>query len=95
MLLAMLIHIVEEDDMPALQSPPGPQWRVRRQPSPRPDGQQRWDRAYLYLMQWAHLSAPTQPMPGQEKEQEKEEDSHDGRSVCARLEPAPNAHPND
>ena len=86
MLLPMIecIDIVEEDDMPVRQAPP---WRLRRRPSPRPDGQQRWDRAYLHLLQWAHQSVPTQPEPGQE-------DSHDGRFVCPCLEPAPDQHPN-
>ncbi len=86
MLLLMIekIDIVEEDDMPVRHPPT---WRLRRRPAPRPDGQQRWDRAYLHLLQWAQLSAPTQPEPGQE-------DSHEGRCVCSRLEPAPDQHPN-
>jgi hypothetical protein len=84
MLLPMIecIDIVEEDDMPVRQPPP---WRLRRRPAPRPDGQQRWDRAYLHLMQWTQGPVPTQP--GQE-------DSHDSRVVCPRLEPAPDHHPN-
>ncbi len=60
MLLPMIecLDIVEEDDMP-VRHPPS--WRLRRRPAPRPDGQQRWDRAYLHLLQWTQLSAPTQP----------------------------------
>ena len=84
------LDIVEEDDMP-VRHPPS--WRLRRRPAPRPDGQQRWDRAYLHLLQWAQLSAPIQPEPGQEPGQE-EGDSQDGRFVCSRLEPAPDQHPN-
>jgi hypothetical protein len=86
MLLPMIerIDIAEEDAMPVRQLPP---WRLRRRPSPRPDAQQRWDRAYLHLLQWRQLPAPTQPEPGQE-------DSHDGRFICPRLEPAPDQHPN-
>ena len=97
MLLPMIacIDIVEEDNMP-VRHPPS--WRLRRRPSPRPDGQQRWDRAYLHLVQWAQLSPPTQPEPGQEEkeqeEKEKEGDSHDGRFVCSRLEPAPDQYAN-
>jgi hypothetical protein len=84
MLLPMIegLDIVEEDDMPVRHASP---WRLRRRPAPRPAGQQRWDRAYLYLMQWTQRPVPTQP--GQE-------DSHDGRVVCSRLEPAPDHHPN-
>jgi site-specific DNA recombinase len=56
----MPIVIVEEDDMPARQTPA---WRLRRHLSPRPDGQQRWDRAYLHLLRWTQppltSSAPT------------------------------------
>jgi hypothetical protein len=28
------------------------QWRVRRQTTSSPDGQQRWDRAYQLLLRW-------------------------------------------
>jgi len=28
------------------------QWTKHRQFNPRPDGEQRWDRAYQYLLQW-------------------------------------------
>jgi hypothetical protein len=28
-------------------------WKKRRQFIPHPDGQQRWDRAYQYLLQWS------------------------------------------
>jgi hypothetical protein len=82
------LDIIEEDDIPVRQAF---SWRLRRRPAPRPDGQQRWDRAYLHVLQWAQLSAPTQPEPDQEDSQE---DSHDHRFVCSRLEPAPDQHPN-
>jgi hypothetical protein len=84
MLLAMIdrIDIVEEESMPTRS------WRLRRRPSPRVDGQERWDRAYLRLMQWTAPSQPPLPVPGQE-------DSHDGRPVCARLDPAPDPRAND
>jgi hypothetical protein len=79
-----------------MPAPLAPAWRLHRQPSPRPDGQQRWDRAYLLLLQWTQPAPSSQPatqprpLPGQEQE----EDSHDGRVVCARLDPAPDAHAN-
>jgi hypothetical protein len=88
MLLAIVewIDVVEEEDMP---TSPTPTWRLRRRPAPRPDKQQRWDRASVRLLQWTQ--APQQPAesaPGQE-------DNHDGRVVCARLDPAPGPHAND
>ena len=90
MLLAM-IGIIEEEDMPA---PPAPSWRLQRRPSPRPDGQQRWDRAYLRLLQWTPSSLEPQPSTqiGLLSEQE---DSHDRRLVRARFDPAPSPDAND
>jgi hypothetical protein len=88
MLLAKVewIDVVEEEDMP---TPPTHTWRLRRRPTPRSDGQQRWDRAYLRLLQWTQLpQQPAESATGQE-------DNHDGRAVCARLDPAPGPHAND
>lgn len=85
-----------------MPAPQPPAWRLRRRPCPRADGQQRWDRAYQQLLQWTHpcrSSQPSQPpnrsLSGQEQENEKEKDSHDGRPVCACLDPASDPHPND
>ena len=33
-------------------------WQVRRMGVPMADGQQRWDRAYQLLLQWAVTNAP-------------------------------------
>jgi hypothetical protein len=87
MLLAMF-PIVEEDDMPDPQSRP---WRVRRQTSPHADGQRRWDRAYLALLQWTQSAAA--PVSASQSAirlhtGQEEEESHDGRFVCTRLDPA-------
>lgn len=57
------------------------QWRLRRHVQPRPDGQQRWDRAYQQLLRWSttpNMSSP--PMNPQE-------DSHASSHLCARLHP--------
>ena len=93
MLLAM-IAIVEEDDMPA---PLTPAWRLHRQTSPRPDGQQRWDRAYLLLLQWTQRvpSPQSQPQPQRRPVPKQEENTHDGRPVRTRLNPAPVPYAND
>jgi uncharacterized protein (UPF0548 family) len=38
------------------------QWNIRRQTTPLPDGQQRWDQAYQWLLEWSRCqSAP--PLP--------------------------------
>ena len=80
-----------------MPAPLTPSWRLHRRPSPRPDGQQRWDRAYLFLLQCTQIPRAPQPQPRSRPlpGQEKEEDSHDGRPVCARLDPAPSPHAND
>jgi len=88
MLLAMVesIDLVEEEDMP---TPPTRTWRLRRLPAPRPDGQQRSDRAYLRVLQWTQ--APQQPA----ESVIGPEDNHDGRALRTRLDPAPSPHAND
>ena len=35
-------------------------WIKRRQLQPQPDGEQRWDRAYQYLLQWSQETKPIQ-----------------------------------
>jgi hypothetical protein len=37
------------------------QWTVRRQFQACPDGEQRWDRAYQYLLKWAMTGQPAVP----------------------------------
>ncbi len=77
-----------------MPAPLAPSWRLHRQPSPRPDGQQRWDRAYLLRLQWTHPAPAPQPQP-RTRLLPGQEDSYDGRPVCARLDPAPGPAAND
>jgi len=81
-----------------MPAPRAPTWRLHRQPSPRPDGQQRWDRAYLLLLQWTQPApaSPPQPQPPTQARllPDQEEDSHDGRPVRPCLDPAPSPHAN-
>jgi len=35
-------------------------WEKHRQFNPQPDGEQRWDRAYQYLLQWSQEMRPIQ-----------------------------------
>jgi hypothetical protein len=37
------------------------QWTVHRQFKACPDGEQRWDRAYQYLLKWAMTAQPAVP----------------------------------
>ena len=39
-------------------------WHVRRTSVPTPTGQQRWDRAYQLLLQWAMTSPESTEAPG-------------------------------
>ena len=80
-----------------MPAPLAPSWRLHRQPSPRPDGQQRWDRVYLLLLQWTQPAPSPQLQPPTQARllPDQEEDSHDGRPVCTRLDPAPSPHAND
>jgi len=71
---------------------PAPQWHVRRRPSPHPDGQRRWDRAYLALLQWTQPAAAPQTAV---RSQTGQEESHDGRFVRTRLDPAASPSAND
>jgi hypothetical protein len=75
-----------------MPAPLAPSWRLHRQPSPHPDGQQRWDRVYLLLLQWTQPGPPLEPLPQPVPEQE---DSHDGRPVCTGLDSTPDPHAND
>ena len=34
-------------------------WKKSRQFKPQPDGEQRWDRAYQYLLQWSQEMRPS------------------------------------
>jgi hypothetical protein len=73
-----------------------PKWRLRRQMCPRPDGQQRWDRAYRQLLEWTQLpQLATFTTSGPPQQEKREENRHDARLVCARLDPAPSPRAND
>ena len=63
------------------------QWCVRRQATPYPDGQQRWDRAYQLLLQWARASGSPALPP--ESDQKEEADAR--RVVRAGLDHRPDS----
>ena len=72
-------------------------WRLRRRSSPRPDGQQRWDRAYRCVVQWTQPPqlCPAAIPPPPRSASGQEEDHDDRSSLCAGLDPAPSPDPND
>lgn len=62
-------------------------WRIRRQLVECPEGQQRWDDAYQYLLRWTALSSRERiPRP-----QEADDESS---GICARVDAASSVDPN-
>jgi hypothetical protein len=65
------------------------QWHVRRELLPTPDGQQRWDQAYLRLLSWV---APQLPAPATTAgEQHRTEGPDASRNLCAGIDAAAGA----
>jgi hypothetical protein len=55
------------------------QWHIRRQMTPLPDGQQRWDQAYQWLLEWSRCP-PAPPVPSGKE-------THDANCrVCTRVD---------
>lgn len=65
-------------------------WDVHRSTITRADAQQRWDTVYQFLLHWT-------PEPAERRSAaEHPQEEHDGdRDVCAGLDPAPAAGPDD
>ena len=66
------------------------QWSIVRHVVKMADGQQRWDHAYQYLVQWSAAS-PKEPSQGVSQEERTDE----SRNVCARLYAAAGAGTDD
>jgi hypothetical protein len=62
------------------------QWRMRRQTTPYPDGQQRWDRAYHYLLQWTQPVPPNLSRPAVETPPQVPEVHDASRHLCSGLD---------
>lgn len=62
------------------------QWRIRRQPVEFPEGQQRWDRAYQYVLQWT--MPPSQPTPPLAQEVD-----HECGGICTGVHATPGTSP--
>ena len=59
------------------------QWIVHRQFQPCPDGEQRWDRAYQYLLQWAMLATQEPLQATVSDSPQNQEVDHANSCVCA------------
>ncbi len=66
-------------------------WHVRRQTQESPDGARRWDRAYLYLLEWAMPDQNAHP-PAPPQAQEAS-DANSSVRPCVDEQPSPS--PND
>lgn len=69
------------------------EWQITRTTMPIPNAQQRWDRAYHLLLQWANLARPAamsvlSSLPTQEV-------SDASSAICARIDEPPSPAPND
>jgi hypothetical protein len=63
-------------------------WQVKREIVAYPDGQRRWDKAYLCLLRWAHEREVT-------RISQKQEVSHESSSLCPRFDPQTSRNPDD
>ena len=64
------------------------EWQIKRETMEHPDGQRRWDRAYLCLLRWAHEREGTQIT-------QKQEVPHEGGDLCTGIDSQASRNPND
>ena len=60
-------------------------WHVRREAMERPDGRQRWDRAYQAILQWS-LENEQARAPGANASANGKEEYHEGGGVRKGLD---------
>ena len=60
-------------------------WHVRREAMERPDGRQRWDRAYQAILQWS-LENEQARAPGANASANGKEEYHEGGGVRQGLD---------
>jgi hypothetical protein len=60
-------------------------WHVRREAMERPDGRQRWDRAYQVILQWS-LENEQVRAPGANASANGKEEYHEGGGVRPGLD---------
>ena len=64
------------------------QWTVRRHFAPVPDGEQRWDRAYQSLLQWAMAAEQETTVTPMDSPQPLREVDHASSRVCTGVHPS-------
>jgi hypothetical protein len=69
-------------------------WHVRREAMERPDGRQRWDRAYQAILQWS-LENEQARAPGANASANGKEEYHEGGSVRPGLDLQAGQTPDD
>ncbi len=62
------------------------QWRIHRQFNQHQDGEQRWDRAYQYLLLWTKAPEPSLVATSDEKSEPIQEVDHANSSLCSGLD---------
>lgn len=72
------------------------QWIVRRTTRPDPDGQRRWDRAYLEVLAWTEQqsSSPAGVPAGELRGHGVREDGHESGALRPRVDTAASTGPN-
>lgn len=74
------------------------QWRCSRSFQEQPDGQHRWDQAYLLLVRWSCAAPPDIGTPWAhpacaDDADDTEEGAHASSDLRAGLDPQPGSHP--
>ena len=64
------------------------QWQVHRTVKPSEDGQKRWDRAFVLILEIPQTVKQNQAEP-------KKEVNHANSDLCAGIDPKPSPRPND
>lgn len=64
-------------------------WEVCRQCQPYPDGEQRWDRAYQHILQWAAVVPQESSKEPHVATTAEKDAKHADSSLCTGLYPAP------
>jgi uncharacterized protein (UPF0548 family) len=71
------------------------QWRIRRQVTEYADGQQRWDKAYQHLLQWATTAEQASTLKSMTNSPTPQEVCDASGCLPASIDEPPSAEPDD